>query len=116
MEIAAFHNVFMNQFNAVKYIEENPHLHFLNPQQFITEYQENIDAYLQNQSLRCQRLLLEKKYIFFILIDKDQFYSIYEDKYMQLFHGLDITFAKQSKIIQAKVVEAMKELSTQETH
>lgn len=116
IEIAAFHNLFMSEFNATKYIEDNPHLHFLNPQQFVAEYQDNIDAYLQNQSLRCQRLLIEKKYVPFILLNKTRFYDIYEDKYMQLFHSLDIAFAKESKIIQAKVIEAIQEISNQETH
>ena len=116
IEIAAFHNVFMSQFNATKYIEDNPHLHFLNPQQFVAEYQDSIDAYLQNQSLRCQRLLIEKKYVPFIILNKARFYDIYEDKYMQLFHSLDIAFAKESKVIQAKVIEAMQEISNQETH
>ena len=90
IEIAAFHNIFMNQFNATSYIENNPHFHLLNPQQFVAEYQENIDAYLQNQSLRCQKLLIEKKYALFIFLNKTRFYDIYENKYMQLFHNLDI--------------------------
>jgi hypothetical protein len=115
-EISSYHNVFIKNFNALKYIEENPYAHLMNPQQFVAEYQIEIDAYLQNQSLNCQRLLLNKRYMFFILLNKERFYQLYEDKYTRFFHNLDIVFAQQSKIIQQKVMEAIKHFSAKETH
>ena len=62
------------------------------------------------------KVTYRKKYVPFIILNKTRFYDIYEDKYMQLFHSLDIAFAKESKVIQAKVIEAMQEISNQETH
>lgn len=116
LEIAAFHNTFMAQFNAVSYIDQNYNLALVNPHQFVDEYQETIDAYLQNQGLRCNRLLLQKKYMFFILINEKRFYNLYESHYMQLFNSLDISLTKDHNIIQQKVLQVIQKLKETEVH
>lgn len=116
LEIAAFHNIFMAQFNAQSYIDENYNLALVNPHQFVTEYQETIDAYLQNQTLRCNKLLLQKRYMFFILANEERFYNLYESHYMELFNSLDISLTKDHDVIQQKVVQIIKRLKETEVH
>lgn len=106
----------MAQFNAQSYIDENYNLALVNPHRFVSEYQEMIDAYLQNQSLRCNRLLLQKRYMFFILASEERFYNLYENHYMELFNSLDISLTKDHEVIQQKVVEIIKRLKETEVH
>ena len=115
-EIGAFHQVFLKTFSAKYYVEENEDLALINPQAFVAEYQETVDVYLQNQILRCQRILISRKYLPFILLNKEKFYDIYSDKYQHLFVSMDISLAKESQIIQAKIVQIMKDFKDQEVH
>ena len=106
----------MSQFNAYDYIEENSNLAHINPHQFVDEYQETIDAYLQNQAMRCNELLLQKKYMFYVLINKERFYDIYKTHYMQLFNSLDVSLTKDHNIIQERIIQVMKDLNKAEVH
>lgn len=116
INIAEFHNIFMSEFNALNYIEDNESLELINPQQFVRDYQEIIEAYLQTQSLRCQELLLEKKYLLYIVANKNRFYELYQNKYMSFFKCLDDSISKEYKLIQTKAIYAMKILNEREVH
>ena len=58
--LASKHDQFLDKFNGTQYIIDNPDLHLINPQLFVSQYQLAIDAYLQAQTLNCLDLLTEK--------------------------------------------------------
>lgn len=115
-ELAAFHKIFLKQWSANKYIEDNMHMPSIDPQTFVMEYQNGVDAYLQNQNLRLQRLLISKKYMPFILLNEEKFYELFSDKYENLFTNMDISLSKESQLIQAEIIRTMRELKDQEMH
>lgn len=114
--MSAFHQIFLKTFTARNYVEENASTALVDPQAFVAEYQECVDSYLKNQILRCQKMLISRKYLPFILLDKEKFYELYSDKHENLFINIDISLAKESQIIQAKVLEVMRELKDEEIH
>ena len=116
IEIKNLHQFFLSRCSATAFIEENPQLHFMSPQEFVNNYQAMVDSYLTDQITRCQRILIEKKYLFYLLKDKERFYAMFKKEYAELFNIIDITLAKESHIIQAKVIEGMKELHEGEVH
>ncbi len=116
IEVKNLHQFFLSRCSAATFIEENPGLHFVDPQGFVNSYQAMVDSYLADQIARCQRILIEKKYLFYILKDQERFYVLFRKEYSELFNIIDITLAKESRIIQAKVIEGMKELHESEIH
>ena len=116
MELGAFHQIFLKQWNAKEYIENNAHMPSIDPQAFVMEYQNCVDAYLQNQNLRSQKMLINKKYLPFILLNEEKFYELFSDKYENLFTNMDISLSKESQVIQNEIIKTMRELKDQEMH
>lgn len=114
--LASKHDRFIDKFNGAQYIIDNPDLHLVNPQLFVSQYQIAIDAYLQAQTLNCLDLLTEKRYAFYSLLNKKRFFNLFQQNYIELFKGIDEALANETKIIQHRVMQAIDQFKDKEVH
>lgn len=115
LELDRQHLKFLLEFNSHIYIENNPGLHLYDATQFVQNYQNIVEAYILTQTERSQKLLINKKYIPYILLNKDLFFELFSHQYNSLFTRIDMFFAKDSENIQIKIIQGVHEMSGQET-
>ena len=116
IDLLHLHKDFLSTNNAEIYIDENPGLPLINPHQFVSTYHSIIDNHLNEQIMSCQKLLIEKKYLFFILNNKDRFYELYTTKYIELFTTIDVSLVEEHEKIQMVVVDAFNQINQGEIH
>lgn len=116
MEINQKIDSFSNKFNSKKYIETNEDLFFLSPEKWINEYQQIIDAFIRSCVEDAQKILINKKYIFFIINNNERFYALYKKHYDETFNELDKTLYNEQTAINFFVAQKIKEYNNQETH
>ena len=107
---------FSNDFNSKMYIENNEDFFFLSPEKWINEYQQIIDAFIRSCVEDAQKILINKKYIFFIIKNNEKFYALYKKHYDEIFNELDKILYEEQNAINLFVARKIREYNSQETH
>ena len=116
LELDQHHFNFILDFNADIYIKNNPGLHLYSTTEFVQNYQNIVEAYIYTQTQRSHKLLIHKKYLFYIFLNQDSFYELFNHEYEKLFNKIDMFFAEDSQAIQMKIIEGARQVSDQEGH
>jgi hypothetical protein len=109
-------NSFSKNFNSKKYIEDNKDLFFLSPEKWISEYQQTTDVFIRSCVEDAQKILINKKYIYFIIKNNERFYNLYKDHYDKTFNELDKILYNEQSRINIFVAQKIKEYNDQEMH
>ena len=107
---------FFDDFSSNKYIKDNEDLFLVSPEKWISEYQKIIDIFIRKCVEDAHKILINKKYIFFIINDNEKCYALYKNHYDEIFDELDKLLYKEQSLINFFVTQKIKEYSDQEIH
>lgn len=107
---------FESHFNAKKYIEDNKETFFVDPEEWLNEFHGTIDAFIKICIMESHKILMNKKYLFFLVLDKDRFYSLYKTIYDKTFANLDIYLSNEQVTVNNFVAIKMQEYEKDEVH
>jgi hypothetical protein len=116
LEINKKINSFSKNFNSKIYIENNEDLFLLSPERWINEYQQIIDTFIKTCVEDAQKILIDKKYIFYIINNNKRFYALYKKHYDETFNELDKILYLEQNAINIFVAQKIKEYNNQEIH
>jgi hypothetical protein len=116
LEILKNYSEFNKNFNSDIYIKENANHFFIDPQEFVDQYKDTISTFIRTSMEYAQKVLLQKKYIFFIYNDNDRYQKIYNKHYEFVFNSLDKSLEEEQIALNSFITTNIKELQEKELH